>query len=337
MFIYNFRESKLPDISNLEANIDTEMYVLEKQIDTTNNNKEAVYKSFINLSIHTYLSFENVSILNSFNDAFSSSAEIVDKLNNQKEKLLSIQKFVKDTNFNEGFNQNEFLNKLQDLLEDYYDYKNTYEKFIIDENEKIFSLVKTLNKIINTKKETKKIDIKENDKNKLFSTESETKTETKNSNEKSTKKQVKSDIPNNNTLIISEKENKVYLPFFSTDLQQSLLKSKYETYEELIQNDYIFPLKKYRSPVISRFREGYKLMREKEYESFGSSFSFGMKLMNNYKLHPAVISACRNIDELQCFLDCLEDDNLQNFDIFDIKFDIAPSKKNKGGYFIYND
>ena len=89
MFIYNFRESKLPDISNLEANIDTEMYVLEKQIDTTNNNKEAVYKSFINLSIHTYLSFENVSILNSFNDAFSSSAEIVDKLNNQKEKLLS--------------------------------------------------------------------------------------------------------------------------------------------------------------------------------------------------------------------------------------------------------
>ena len=131
-------------------------------------------------------------------------------------------------------------------------------------------------------------------------------------------------IKDNRTLIISEKDNKVYLPYFATDLQQILLKSDYESFDELIQNDYVFPLKKFKSPIISRFREGFKLMREKEYESFSASFSFGVKLMNNYKLHPAVISACRNIDELNCFLGCLDDGNLNSFDIFDIKFDVPP-------------
>ena len=35
MFVYNFKENKLPNISNLKANINTELFILENQINTT--------------------------------------------------------------------------------------------------------------------------------------------------------------------------------------------------------------------------------------------------------------------------------------------------------------
>ena len=70
-----------------------------------------------------------------------------------------------------------------------------------------------------------------------------------------------------------------------------------------------------------------KLMHNKEHESFKNSLKFGLKLIRNYKLHPAVISACRNVGELNDFLDCLDQNSLNTFDIFDIKFDILPTTK----------
>ena len=403
MFVYNFKESKLPNISNLKANIDTELFTLENQIKTTDEKEEKIYKNFINLSIYSYLSFENASILNDFNNAFSSSSEILEKLNAQKIRLESIQNLVNRTNFEEDFNENEFLTDLQELLEDYYDYKNNIQQQVIEGNNKLDKLVSILNEFHTkpanpsfvakkedtppkTKSEVKedlkektqksqkdkvkieqkkpiknKIEIKVKEPSELDIEPKDEKIESKNiedilddviENKKS--KKIQKFIPmnspeeladetdfekeenfinklpkieDNRTLIISEKDNKVYLPYFATDLQQTLLKSDYENYDELIQNDYVFPLKKFKNSSMSRFKEGYRLMREKEYESFGTSFSFGLKLMHNYKLHPAVISACRNIDELNCFLDCLDEDSLNSFDIFDIKFDALPTKK----------
>lgn len=51
--------------------------------------------------------------------------------------------------------------------------------------------------------------------------------------------------------------------------------------------------------------------------------------MLNYSLNPAVIAACRNEDELDIYLDCLEENELEQFDIFDIKYVSAPMIVNK--------
>lgn len=59
-------------------------------------------------------------------------------------------------------------------------------------------------------------------------------------------------------------------------------------------------------------------------------FLLGAELLVNYNLHPAIITACKNIDELDVYLSCLEDDQLDKFNLFDIKFEMLPqASKNK--------
>ena len=342
MFVYNFKDNKLPDISNLQTNLDTELFVLKNQIDMAKKKEETIYKKFINLSVQSCLNFENASILNNFNSAFSSSSEILEKLNNQKDKLNSIKDYVNGVDFENNFNQQDFLSNLQDLLEDYYNNKNITQKLFVEENMQLDELINILEKndtSLNKNNDSlNKVDTAPSN-NSLFKNSGipeKKKNESKKSNfipfndtnkPKTENKNKQNQLLDNRLLFISEKNQKVYLPYYATDLQQILLKSDYETCDELIKNEYIFPLKKYKNPLVSRFKESYKLMREREYESFTKSFSFAIKTMNNYKLHPAVITACRNIDELKCFLGCLEENSVDSFDIFDIKFDSPPIKR----------
>ena len=44
-------------------------------------------------------------------------------------------------------------------------------------------------------------------------------------------------------------------------------------------------------------------------------------------LNPAVITACKNLDELDSYLDCLESKQLSNFGVFEVKYDISPLVK----------
>ncbi len=332
MFIYNFKENKLPNIADLKANIETEAFVLENQIKTTAEKQESIYKSFIDLSIRTYLNFENASILKDFNNAFSSVSELSGKLKAQKLRLETIKSFINSTEFdNENFNQDEFLKNFQDLLEDYYGYKNQTQIEIVQKNKKINKLLKALEKCnsITSKSENKNQNQKQKYKNKAQKEQTK-KEQSKQPNpifKPITQETNSNRLLDNRSLIISEKDKKVYLPYLVSDLQEDIQKTDYDSFEELIENNYIIPLKRFRNPSVSRFKEGFRLMREKEYESFGASFSLGMKLMHNYKLHPAVITACRNVDELKCFLDCLDEDIVDSFDIFDIQYDIPPIKK----------
>ena len=50
----------------------------------------------------------------------------------------------------------------------------------------------------------------------------------------------------------------------------------------------------------------------------------GLELFGERYLHPAIISACRNIDELDVYLDCLHKNELDEFKIFDIKYELYP-------------
>lgn len=69
-----------------------------------------------------------------------------------------------------------------------------------------------------------------------------------------------------NTLIISESTGTIILPYTIIELQNILEdnKDKYNSYEEIIRDLYVKPVSYYKNFPFSRFREAYRLIRQKE-------------------------------------------------------------------------
>ena len=129
-------------------------------------------------------------------------------------------------------------------------------------------------------------------------------------------------------LFISQKRNIVRLPYTKKELQYYLEKHKgMYTKEQLIKRYYTISLSHYKNAAISRFRETYNLMRKREKASIADSHDFALDLTFNGKIHPAVITACQNLEQLEYYLDCLELNELEKFDCFEVKFEISPYKK----------
>lgn len=135
-----------------------------------------------------------------------------------------------------------------------------------------------------------------------------------------------SKLSDNKTLLISEKQNKVFLPYTIYDLEVILDRHhNYSNLQDIIYDRYILPLSRFKYPIISRFKETFYLMRHKEKASIAESLDLALELSFNSLLNPAVIAACKNLDELDIYLDCLNNNDLDNFTIFNIQYDISPS------------
>ena len=130
-----------------------------------------------------------------------------------------------------------------------------------------------------------------------------------------------------NTLIISEVQGKVILPYKLSDVKEILLNDndKYKSIEDVIQDLFTRPISNYKISSLARFREAYTLMIEKEKSSKFKALSLASELFSNFNLHPAIITACSSLDELDIYLACLEDNTLDDFHFFDIKYEIAPA------------
>ena len=136
-------------------------------------------------------------------------------------------------------------------------------------------------------------------------------------------------VPNssNNCLIISDEDQKVYLPysFEEVDKKFKAYGHKYESITDLIEQEYIKPASYYKNPFRARFREAYKLMRRKQHGSIGAAIALGIELAFETHLHPAIITACKNLEELDIYLDCLDDNELDKFSCFDIIYKSMPT------------
>lgn len=133
-------------------------------------------------------------------------------------------------------------------------------------------------------------------------------------------------LQDNNILTISEKKQLAYLPYKSSDIEKIYKNAngKYSSYQDVIENLYIVPLSKFKNSSISRFRESFNLIRNKENGSIIKALDLGLELMFKYNLNPIIIAACRNLDELDIYLDCLYSKELFDFNCFEIKFEVAP-------------
>ena len=144
-------------------------------------------------------------------------------------------------------------------------------------------------------------------------------------NKKENKEIVDDGPKDSDTLLISETQSKVVLPYKISDIEKFLDKNKkYKTIQEVIDGEYTFPIDKYKNSSKSRFKEAYNLMRKKEKASVFDSLSLATEVIFNSSLNPAVITACNNLDQLDVYLDCLSSNELDKFNYFKVKYEIMP-------------
>ncbi|MFR5765685.1 MAG: hypothetical protein ACLUF5_03750 [Clostridia bacterium] len=137
------------------------------------------------------------------------------------------------------------------------------------------------------------------------------------------------DIHDNNTLLISEKLQKVFLPYSVKEVMSYLEQypKEYSSFSDVVNKEFIFPYSYYsKHTVVSRFREAYSLIRDRESKSIIDAFKFAVDIMFNYELNPAIIAACKTQEELENYLSCLNRQKLDEFTTFEIKYEISPLK-----------
>ena len=313
MFFYNFKELDNFINDNLINNLIQEKETIKKIIDLYTSKKETL-SEFIDNIIKSSDSIEKNKI-DTFYETTSSLKKSYEDIVNIKNLATKLDTDINSTInlYNTGVENND--NEIKANLIEYNKQKDdllnkmlTFEKY-------------------NTANINSFIDLFSNKFNKLHQ-----KSVSKYSNVIDNKKvNIETNPYDYNTLIISEQNQKAYLPFFYSEVKNTYEKSnKYSTMQDIVDNLYIVPLNRFKNSAISRFREGFNLIRNKEKGSIAKALDLGLELMFKYELNPIIIAACRNLDELDIYLDCLDENELNSFKCFEIKFEVMPKTiKNK--------
>ena len=263
----------------------------------------------------------------STNLSMESSNQLIEFLSALKEKIQLIDKNISIAhNYFSKLKKLDNVENLNNIFKGYTDTSSSLSNCIIDIEDFLIDSMNfialnfgvpispeeknsnVLDEQISIQDDNNPIDIKENN--------SQTPSDTQNS-----------DLLEN-TLVISETHGKVILPYTIDSLNIILKENpKYQNINEVIENEFVISYTNFKNPLLSRFKEAFKLIRYKEHGSVKDAFDLGMELLLNYNLHPAIISACKNIDELDIYLDYLENNETDKFDCFDIKFEIPLSLK----------
>lgn len=137
------------------------------------------------------------------------------------------------------------------------------------------------------------------------------------------------DLKDNLELKISEKDQKVYLPYTKKDIQEFLndYPNEYTSAKDVIEKEFIEKISVYnKHPVVARFREGYYLSKYKELNSSINSLKFARSIMFRRNLNPTIVAAVRSQKQLEDYLDCLDNNKLDEFNHFKITFEVNPIK-----------
>ncbi|MBR1883650.1 MAG: hypothetical protein IJ809_01690 [Clostridia bacterium] len=148
---------------------------------------------------------------------------------------------------------------------------------------------------------------------------------------------MKKKITDNGVLVISEIQKKVILPYTKGEVKEIYRKNKelYKDEQDVIEKEFTKDFYYYRHQFTSRFREAVELITKREGMSKLDGFNLGSELFLKSYLHPAIISACKNLDELNVYLDCLDKNELDDFKVFDIKYELYPAVISKNDIGIY--
>ena len=145
-------------------------------------------------------------------------------------------------------------------------------------------------------------------------------------------------VEDNDTLLISEIQGKVFFPYTGDEIEEiyNSEKDEYKSFEDVIEANYVRPLSDFKYSYRSRVRETIKLLTKREGYSLLEALDMSIEMFGKKYLHPAIIAACRTLDELDVYLDCLDKNELDDFKIFKIKYEVYPVKvKEKKDFFMH--
>ena len=289
-----YKNSYNKRISLYNIYLDT-MSVFEDGITEANKlNKEELEKKKNNFQIQINKIDSNLELLNSFFKNVDAEGNIKaqkKEINKYNQKYKEIKNNYINNSISEEDVTTNYINGLTaDLSKTLEKMKDEYEL----EKEKI------INEKIDTKLvEENKLD--NNEKNRL-------------------------NIKNNDTLLISEKLGKVILPYKAEEVLDIFNNGngKYSSLGEVIEEKFTRKFSDFKNQYISRYKETLKLTREREKFSLSDSIILATEIMYKKYLHPAIIAACRTLDELDVYIDCLDKNELEDFKIFKIKYELYP-------------
>jgi len=135
------------------------------------------------------------------------------------------------------------------------------------------------------------------------------------------------EVKDNLELRVSEREQKVYLPYTKSEVMELLenYPEEYKNERDVIEQEFICDISIYnKHPVLARFREAYSLSRNKEMKSTIDSLKFAMDMMFKSYINPTIIAAVKSQKQLETYIECLQNNKMDNFNYFCIKFEVNP-------------
>ncbi len=275
---------------NEENNTSNQNDTVSEIENETNNNQEA----------------QNVNDVNNSND------EIINNTNTEvknEDETNNIPE-VKNENESENENQNE-SNEQNGNNEEVLDNENSTN----NEN----STVENLEEIIDKNFEN----IKNNDLNKASSNTNII----SNENIDSKISSILEAQFDNDTLLISEKNKTIYLPYKLSELVDYIesYPAVYNSVQDVVKKEFILPFDYFmKHPYKARFSETYNILRNLEGKGFIPSVAYSLNVARRYNLNPAVIAACKTKSELESYLEYLDSNSLENFNFFNILYEVNP-------------
>ena len=133
----------------------------------------------------------------------------------------------------------------------------------------------------------------------------------------------------NKTLIISERLDKIYLPYKKSELLSYIESNpqKYESLEDVVKQEFTLPFQFFKNQSSKlRFSETFKLLKNRENLGFIKSISYSVKVSRKRNLNPVIIASCKSKFELESYIYYLDSNNLNNFRFFDIVYEVNPLK-----------
>ena len=236
----------------------------------------------------------------------------------------------------------KYIKNLNELVESYNDIEKDALELIMrkpsynDANiEEIVNVIKK--KIINIK-EKQKIFENENEKHRIvinnffelpntIQSFGKNEKEEINFNPKYALNEEDEEIKDNLVLMISEKQKRVYLPYTKKEINEFLKNypEEYKNARDVIRKEFVADISIYnKHPNLARFREAYSLSRDKEMKSSIDSLKYALSLMFRRDLNPTIIAAVKSQKQLEDYITCLENNDLESFNYFKILFQVNP-------------
>lgn len=313
-----FTGNKFSFIERLDSDIESSKKLLEESQKSKELIDSLVYS--LNNYINTDSDDNKEDIINNIN----SISELIDYnikiLKSTNEISNSIKQHIVDI----LVKTDESNNSQYDYTSEMYNFKNEIEQYssmLEKSNPQVTQNNKQIEEFFNQPDVKKYI--------KIFSLQSNKDSELNTNNEQQLKNEkiFTAIKENNNVLLVSEKDKKVYLPYSKEEVLEYMKQypNKYSSFNDVVRNEFIFSSDIYlKHTLASRFRETYSLMRDREAKTILESFKYAIDIMFHYDLNPAIIAACKTQEQLENYIKCLEENNLSNFKDFEIRFEVTP-------------